>query len=392
MDRFPLHKPAMRILLAAGLLVLPLISAWNLIVGSARAIMLGPKLGGVTETAPVVFSWSALANGSLQKAIANRITDAFVFRPLLIRLNNEIRSQLYGDDTSAYVLRGAKGHLIGRFYLDEYCARTEGMGAQLAAEALPRLKALQEHYRSKGGVFVYLISPSKAAHLPEYFLDRFNCPSTLAARLSLLPDYVGALRSAGIHVVDAASLIHSRKRQYEVPLFPEGGEHWNDIGGALAVLAVVEEINRQAGRELVPPFRFTYGLSSNKSKSDRELADLLNVFFPPLGYVTARVSIDQPVACASHEANQLSAALVGSSFGFLPAPMMIEKSCLSSLKFYYYAKLGQFGGQPFHEIKRDLTIEELGDLRDVRLMILEENESFVGRSGYGPLLLSLVAK
>ncbi len=107
-----------------------------------------------------------------------------------------------------------------------------------------------------------MVTPSKAAHLPEYFVDRVPCPSTPAARTQLVPDYVGALQREGIHVVDTASLIHSLKGTYPFDLFPQGGVHWNDVGGARAVSAVVEEINRLAGREIIPPFTFTYTMST----------------------------------------------------------------------------------------------------------------------------------
>jgi len=76
----------------------------------------------------------------------------------------------------------------------------------------------------------------------------------------------------------------------------------------------------------------------------------------------------------------------------MPAPMMIEHNCLSKLSFYYYAKLGVFGGQPFRELKKNLSEAELSRVRDVEVLILEENESFVGRSNYVPLLQSAILK
>ena len=389
---FSLHRSLPRLLLASTLLVLPLISIWNMSVEPGHDIKLGPKLAGVTDVARISFSWSAITGGGFQKAAALRITEALALRPLLIRLNNSIRFELFGDFNESYVVRGAKGHLIGSSYLIEYCARTGGMGQRLAAEVAPGLKEIQDHYRAAGGEFVYLISPSKAAHLPEYFLDRFVCTNSPAARAHFIPDYVGALRAAGISVVDGASLIHAQKGSYEVPLFPEGGEHWNDIGGALAVSAVVDEINRQAGRVLIPPFSFTYSLSNAKSKADRELADLLNVFFPPLGYVTAKVSFDQPASCRTHPAHDLAIAMVGSSFGFLPSQIMLEHNCLSRLNFYYYAKLGLFGGEPFHELQRNLERNEVARAADAQVMILEENESFVGRTNYTRMLYDVVSK
>jgi hypothetical protein len=384
MNRLALSHPLVRAAFCAFLLALPLATAWNLAVAShypALAIKLGPKLGGVTYDAELKFSWASLRDGSFQKAVSTRVTDAMPIRPLLIRINNEIRFEMFGELTAPYVVRGTNGQLIGVSYLEDYCSRTEGMGATLAADVIPKLLEIQNYYRAHGSIFVYLVTPSKVAHLPEYFVDRVPCPSTLAARTQLVPQYVGALRQAGIHVVDTASLIHSLKGSYEVELFPQGGVHWNDIGGARAVAALVEEIDRQAGREIVPPFTFTYTLSGVTSGVDRDLVDLLNVFFPPLGYLTPKVKF-ATASCADHPARLLDAAMVGSSFGHLPAGMLIEGNCLSNLNFYYYLRLGRFGGTPYRELQRDLIPADLEGLRHAKLMILEENESFVARSGY----------
>jgi alginate O-acetyltransferase complex protein AlgJ len=377
--------PMVRAAFCAFLLLMPLASAWNLLVAQNHptlALKIGPKLGGVTYDTPVSLSWPSLREGSFQKAVTSRVTDAMPVRPLLIRINNEIRFELFGELTAPHVVRGAKGHLIERSYLEEYCARTEGMGASFAADIIPKLREIQNYYRAHGGIFVYVVSPSKAAHLPEYFVDRVPCPSTPAARTQLVSQYVDALKQAGIDVVDTASLIHSLKGRYEVELFPQGGVHWNDIGGARAVSAIVEEINRQAGRDIVPPFTFTYTLSGAASGADRELVDLLNVFFPPLGYLTPKVKFSLAVSCADHPARMLDVAMVGSSFSHLPARILIEDNCLYGLNLYYYARLGRFGGPPYHELQRNLADADLERLREAKIMIVEENESFVARTGY----------
>jgi alginate O-acetyltransferase complex protein AlgJ len=385
MNPLALSRPIVRAAFCAFLLLLPLASAWNLAVAPnhpARAIQIGPKLGGVTRDVPVILSWSSLRDGSFQKAVTSRVTDAMPVRPLLIRINNEIRFELFGEMTAPHLVRGANGQLIERSYLDDYCSRTEGMGARLAADVLPKLRDIRNYYRGHGGIFVYVVSPSKAAHLPEYFVDRVPCPSTPAARTQLVSQYVDALKQAGIPVVDTASLIHSLKGRYEVDLFPQGGVHWNDIGGARAVSAIVEEINRQGGREIVPPFTFSYTLSGATSGADRELVDLLNVFFPPLGYLTPKVKFSPSAPCADHPARQLDAAMVGSSFGHLLARILVEDNCLAGLNFYYYAKLGRFGGAPYRELQRNLGDADFVRVRDAKIMIVEENESFVARTGY----------
>jgi hypothetical protein len=380
-----LHHPAVRIACCLLLLAMPAASLWNLTVGAShpsRAIKIGPKLAGVTREAPVDLSWASIKDGSFQRAAASRVTDAMAVRPLLIRINNEIRFGLFGDMTAPNMVRGLNGHLVERPYLDEYCSRTEGEAAELAKIIIPKLLDIQKYYRDRGGIFVYLITPSKAAHFPQYFLDHFPCPSSQAARTELVPQYVALLKQAGINVVDTATLTHALQSQYDFDLFPPGGEHWNDVGGARAAAAIVDEIDRQAGRELVPPFKFTYTVSGAAHGVEHDLADLLNVFFPPLGYLTPKLTFQPGASCATSPARSIDATMVGGSFSHLPGSMLIERDCLSKLNVYFYLRLGRFGGTPYRELQRNLGDADLERLRDASLMILEENESLIGRSSH----------
>ncbi len=376
----------------AIMLLLPLVTAWNLFAPPNRSLKIGPKLAGVTYALPLTMSWTAIRDGSLQKAIAERITEAFAFRPMLIRINNQIRYELFGELDAPEVVRGAKGQLFGKSYIEDYCTRTVGMGERLAADMLPKLRDIQDYYRARGGIFIYMTSPSKAAQAPEYFIDQMPCPSTSAARAALLPTYVEALKAGGIDVLDAASLIHDAKGKYPFGLFPEGGEHWNDVGGALAATSLVDKINKQAGREIVPPFTFSYTLSSPAAGADRELADLLNVFFPPLNYLTPKVKYMQPVSCADSSARNLGIAIVGDSFSHLPGSILIEQNCLAGLNVYYYGKVALYGGVPYHILKLGLDDADLTPLRDVKVLVLEENERFIGRSAFVNILRDVLKR
>src|SRR3954471_7947570 len=158
MARLSFSRPLVRAGFCLVLLALPLASAWNLAVAPnypKLAIRIGPKLGGVTRDAQVDLSWSSLRDGRFQKAVASRVTEAMAVRPLLIRINNEIRFELFGELTAPQVVRGAKGQLIERSYLEEYCARTEGQAAALAADIIPKLKDVQDYYRARGAIFLY---------------------------------------------------------------------------------------------------------------------------------------------------------------------------------------------------------------------------------------------
>ena len=138
MGSLSLSRPLIRATFCAFLALLPLGAAWNLVAAQyfpKRAIKIGPTLGGVTYDQAVNLSWQDIRDGKFQKAVVSRVTDAMPIRPLLIRINNEIRFHLFGELTAPNVFRGAHGQLIEQTYLDDYCSRTEGMGAKLAAEA-----------------------------------------------------------------------------------------------------------------------------------------------------------------------------------------------------------------------------------------------------------------
>jgi hypothetical protein len=56
-----------------------------------------------------------------------------------------------------------------------------------------------------------------------------------------------------------------------------------------------------------------------------------------------------------------------------------ELSCFRSVS---WQAPGRFGGAPYRELQRNLADADLTRLRDAKIMIVEENESFVARTGY----------
>src|SRR5439155_17459430 len=129
---------------------------------------------------------------------------------------------------------------------------------------------------------------------------------------------------------------------YDVPLFPQGGVHWNKLGAGLAGQAVLGEINRQAGRVIVPPFGFSYTIAKAPEGMDRDLADLMNVFFPPLTYRTPDVAFQPSPPCEQNPARNVSTVMVGDSFSDLLGEILVSAACMSDLKNYRYLRLARF--------------------------------------------------
>lgn len=383
---------ALRKTAIALLLLLPLLAFWNLFAESLAPklqVKFGRRLSGVVAETPVPLRWSTFADGSWQKYATTAVTDAIPVRPLLIRLSNNIRLKLFGAYGAYDVVAGDRGHLIERSYVEEYCRRDLGALRAKAGDWIPKLKALQDAYTAHGHVFVYFITPSKAAHLPELFVHRYPCPSAEQDRTQWLPVYAGLLRDAGINFVDAASLTHSLKGKYNVDLFPQGGVHWNAIAQAEAANALIAGIDRQGLQPPLPRLVWSYEITNVARGSDRDLLDLLNVMAPNARYPTAKVTFDAGAPCPA-KTESLDAAFVGGSFIPPIAQILIRNACLRDLRGYNYLYRGVRGGEGYKTLQRRSTAADVAPLANADIMILEENESVLPGSAHASELYRVI--
>lgn len=183
------------------LLSLPALTAWNLAAESQQRIFVGAPLSGVTLNDTTGASgWKAFISGELQRRVATQIAEALPIRPLAIRLNNEYRFDLFGATSIPDgILKGRDGQLFPRRpYVDEYCSRTEARLLARVASVIPKLLFAQNYYVGRGAIFLYVITPSKAAHLPEDFDLPASCAGTPDSRAQFVSRYVELLRE-GTH-------------------------------------------------------------------------------------------------------------------------------------------------------------------------------------------------
>lgn len=362
------------------LLALPIATAWNLVARSYAPkleIRLGRDLRGVVEPPkPFQWSWQAFANGDNQRAMAYEVTQAIPLRRMLVRVNNQIRYKLFGAFGAPGILRGENDQLIEKAYLDEYCARDLAKMEAPARLWASQLKELQDSLQSRGHTFVYLITPSKVAHFPEAFVNRFPCTSTPRDRLGKVPAFVAMLKAAGVNVVDAATLTHSLKGKYEFGMFPNGGVHWNQLAVAFAANALIEEINRQRAMKIAP-LQWTYTVSTNATGEDRDLLDLLNILLPRPDYTVPIVRY-APRECVSE--TRLDVAVIGGSFIHTLSETLARAACLHGLKSYNYLYHGQRGGPGYKVLKGRMTRDDIAPIGNADIVVLEENESIFPQS------------
>lgn len=366
------------------LLALPVATAWNIVARSYAPkfeIRIGRALRGVVEEQEKFqWSWRAFADGTNQKAITREVTEAIPLRRVLIRVNNQIRYKMFGAFGAPGIVRGERNHLFEQAYIDEFCARDL---ADLEAKApawVANLKDLQDYFTGRGKAFIYVLTPSKASHLPELFVNRIACKSTPAAREQKLPRYLAILRAAGVNVLDTATPTHRLKGKYPFDIFPPTGTHWNQVGLTEATNLLIAQIAQQTRRQ-IPLLKYSYTVGDNVRGLDADLLNVVNLLLPTPKFPVANVTYE-PTNCNGNPASNLKVSVIGGSFVDSVSGTLARRACFSELGNYNYLYRGLRGGADYKLLKPRLTPADIPQIADADVIVLEENESVFPRSAH----------
>ncbi|WP_442753968.1 alginate O-acetyltransferase AlgX-related protein [Methylocystis sp. JAN1] len=337
-------------------------------------------LKGLRKMAPTPWTVEAFLAGETQKAASSNLGRAMPVFPISVRAKNQLVFSLFGSSAAPGVAVGRNGQLFEPIYIDEFCRRGDAPDYARISQWAATIREIQDATDAAGKAFVFLISPSKAGRYPADLPASAIC----AARATSMPDklapYVAALREKGVRFVDGAGLIAAHRDDFEIPLFPRGGTHWNLLGASLAL----EEMSRIAP-SAIGPFAFTWAVAPEPHGPDRDLIDLLNLLWPDLTYPTAMIErAGAPGAC--EKAPRVLA--MGGSFLHQIIVSVTRAPCPPKTDYWFYMRLPDYGIELGHyEIVPGEADGEKGDadlsildrnLRDADLVVLEENEANIG--------------
>jgi hypothetical protein len=284
-------------------------------------------LSGVTNPAPQPrFDLQSLLSGATQSAMEPWLTERMGRpREFYLRLKNGFDFVLGRSDAGVSI--GRSWFLNGKSYVDEWCLRHDRQVTEAAvAPEIAAVVAIRNAMQARGKPFVFLISPSKAAVLPEY-LPTWCAPTDQPRQYDVL---LAGLKSADVPVVDGHDIaLHAKATEHWAP-FGRDGVHWNDIGQFYAARALVGELERQLGQQI-----------GDLRLKDLKVDDRPRGAEADAGLIANLPFVLQPVSVhASFEvANRLTTPtglFVGTSFSWGPLQIMMGQKLFSRSKFYYY--------------------------------------------------------
>lgn len=365
------------VLLALMLLVMVLPLVHTLVVRSnPLGPLASPRLGKVVFLLEPEWTLAGWMSGDFQRRADHWFSNVVEPRGWVIPLTNQLLYTLFaksymGDRT---VVVGRQGELYQNVYVAAYCAGGEVSDAQTLARSATSVGELTERLSATSTALVVLVTPSKAAVVPERLpLGVCAPPADPAARRR---SFVSALRAAGVAVIDGHALVAAMKAEDPLPPFPRGGIHWSRVVGVRVAGVVMREVARLSEVDGGALDVRTVRWDARPEKSDRDLADLLTLFVPPFDY---RVGMAEVACHPTPRGRARTLVTVGGSFLYQIIEPITECGLFRQVEHYFYYDT-LYQRWPNHRSERpDLTKLRWRDkLGETDAVVLEIAEHLIG--------------
>lgn len=345
----------------------------------------GGDLVGVTIDEPrPSLSLHGWFTREFQDQFSKWFNQSYGARSFFVRMGNQLNYSLFNTSymNKQSMIIGHHGQLYEDWYINDYCNSRATTPLSLMETRVREIADLQSLLARKGLTFLLLITPSKAAIYPKY-IPSYLCHAGPSSNRDY-DNFVPLLDKYHVTYIDGHVITQQATQIEKAPLFCQGGVHWNYLGAYYTVRAMLDELNgllhRKAGRFDLE----AVNVDHTPTGTDKDLAELLNLFFPPFDYV-----VPHPVISKNGGTEDLGqAVIVGSSFNWIPLDLLNTHKVFKQIDFFYYYTLAlhSFPGQrglPVDVAKIDWEHTILKS----EVIILEVNEADV-TAGYASAFVS----
>jgi hypothetical protein len=314
-------------------------------------------------------------SGEVQRRFEPWFASILAPRGWTVRMTNQIYYSAFGRSymDRSDIIVGRDQYLYGRNYLYWYCEADRFPMTEHVTPFIVKLRELQYRLARRDRLLLFLLTPSKAVTMPEFLPARLCARPTAPDRAHKL--LVALLRQAGIPVIDGPDLVLAMKAHDPLPPFPRGSVHWSRLAGSRVAAVFMDEILRLSGADLGSIAQRDPQWNHPPIGSDSDLADLLNLFWPPLDYPTGEAES----ICRSTASGQSTTLIaVGGSFLTAVIEPLVACNLFKRVDMYFYYTLGHTrwpgGSEPVDRV----TLKWREMLDQANVIMVEVNESMIG--------------
>jgi len=289
-------------------------------------------------------------DGSWQSAYGAWFKENYPCRDYVIRTYDQFKYSVLGQSPNRFVTL-VDGAVVEIAYIDQ-TLRLDVVDPQPAlAERIERyaddLLTIQTELEKQGKKFLYVITPSK-----DYlYADRLPLRYAWNDNTDVNPNnwtlLVRAFDRRGVRYYDAHAAVDRVLAEGRYPPFSTTGTHWNTYLSAFAAQGLVDALDAAYGVDLPRPVVRNVQRVAQPQGQDRDLLDLLNLWFGRLDpeYLSVEIGYDLPAGAVATKLLYFGTSFQRQLLGSLEAPGAYR----ADDAFQYFQKRNGAGEYPLLE-------------------------------------------
>ncbi|MEZ5083695.1 MAG: hypothetical protein R2750_09620 [Bacteroidales bacterium] len=339
----------------------------------ANVIPINPLHGVTVQNSIEEFNSKTWLDQSFQDELSGYIDFNFGFRPLYIRLYNQMQYSFFKQTNANNIYVGKQSYLYEGSYIASYYGKNF-IGKQTIDINIKKLEEILQFLNTMNTELLILIAPSKAYYYPDYFPDEL----VTKKEINNYEYYLEVLPRSTIPFVDFNRWFVQQKQSTPYPLMTKNGIHWSEYGSVLAADSILKTVGFLLGKNMAGLSWDGVEYCNKPSSTDYDLERLLNLIFPLPGRDYA---YPQNLAIKADSTSfKPSVLFIGDSF-FWNINFPAFKSAFKSVQFWYYNRLvDPASNQPGLEVN-ELTMISALEKNDI--IILLSSTPNLQNLGYG---------
>ncbi|MBT3384219.1 MAG: hypothetical protein HN778_19205 [Prolixibacteraceae bacterium] len=214
-------------------------------------------------------------DGEFQSNYEKYINDNIGFRPIFVRIRNQVAYSFFDEINAASVIRGKENYLYERNYIKAFNG-TDFIGADSIYYKTRRIKLLQDSLQKMDKTLIVCLAAGKGSFYPQYFPEKYKLPPSDSTNQKF---YVKAFKELGVNHIDFNKWFLEMKDTSRYILYPKYGIHWSEYGMLLSVDSLVSYVEKKRKVNMPNLLLSNYKLSKDLNNSDYDIADGLNLIF-----------------------------------------------------------------------------------------------------------------
>jgi hypothetical protein len=235
-----------------------------------------PLKGAVQKVEESYFSFNRWFSGEYQSGEEKYLNDNFGLRNFFVRLNNQLAYTFFNKAKANNVIIGKDNYLFEKNYLKAYTGQ-DYIGYDSIENRMAKLKEIQDYLERNNKSLLLVFAAGKGTFYPEYFPDDWKAEEN---RVTNFDKYLTLAKEKGINHIDFNTYFKLNKESSPYPLYPKHGIHWSHYGMCLVVDSLFSYLEKERNIKVADIVWNDVEVSEAK-KSDYDIADGMNLLFPP---------------------------------------------------------------------------------------------------------------